>query len=241
MDIFKNQEPCDFIAGKVILIDKPLEWTSFDVVNKIRYLLKSYHNVKKIKVGHAGTLDPLATGLLIICTGKFTKKIESFQAQEKEYITTLKLGVTTPSFDRETAEDQYFNINHIDKTLLLETLHQFLGEQQQIPPIFSAKKVNGKKAYEAARNGQEIKLKSNTIVIHELELLNFNLPFVKLRIKCSKGTYIRALGRDIGKKLGSGAYLHNLKRTKIGAYHVENAFEISELEKKIKNLQPFKN
>ncbi|MBI9068956.1 MAG: tRNA pseudouridine(55) synthase TruB [Salinivirgaceae bacterium] len=226
----------NFIEGEVILIDKPLEWTSFDIVNKVRYIIRDYLKVKKIKVGHAGTLDPLATGLLILCTGKFTKKIEEYQAQAKEYVTTIKLGATTPSFDRETEEDATFPINHIDRVFIDNVLKKFIGEQEQMPPMFSAKKVNGKKAYEAARKGETIELKANKIVINSIEVMEFELPYIKLKVKCSKGTYIRALGRDIGKELNSGGYLFDLRRTKIGNYNVESAINISDFEKMVNNL-----
>ncbi len=234
--MFDKETPPDFKEGQVVLIDKPLEWTSFDVVNKIRYLLKKQFGYKKIKVGHAGTLDPLATGLLIVCTGKQTKQIETYQAQEKEYIATLKLGATTPSFDRETEEDQQFEIKHITKDLILKTLQKFTGEQEQIPPIFSAKRVNGQRAYKAARKGIDVELKPNNITIYNIELLDFNLPFVELKISCSKGTYIRSIARDIGIALNSGAYLHNLRRTKIGNFCVEKAMNIFDFEKKVRDL-----
>lgn len=226
----------DFKEGQVILVDKPLEWTSFDIVNKIRYIIRHKYSYKKIKVGHAGTLDPLATGLLIVCTGKFTKQIETYQAQQKEYVTTLKLGATTPSFDRELDEDAQFAYEHITKELFESALASFRGEIQQIPPMFSAKKVNGQKAYIAARKGIDIELKPNSIVIHSIEILDFNLPYVKIKIECSKGTYIRALARDIGKALDSGAYLHDLRRTKIGDFDVNDAIEIAEFEKNIQEI-----
>jgi len=223
----------NFVEGEVILIDKPLEWTSFDIVNKIRYIIRKKLNLKKIKVGHAGTLDPLATGLLIVCTGKMTKQIEKFQSQNKEYVTTLKLGATTPSFDRETQEDNSFEYKHITEDLFKSVLHKFIGETEQMPPAFSAKKVNGQKAYIAARKGKNIELKPNKIVIDAIEILEFNLPYVKIKVNCSKGTYIRALGRDIGKELKSGAYLHDLRRTKIGDYNVNDALLINEFENKV--------
>jgi len=226
----------DFIEGEVLLINKPLEWTSFDVVNKIRSIIRGKLNIKKIKVGHAGTLDPLATGLLLVCTGKMTKQIDSFQAQKKEYITTIKLGATTPSFDRETAEDYVFQYEHITRELFENTLKQFIGEIEQTPPMFSAKKVDGQKAYIAARKGLEIDLKPNKITINSIEILDFKLPYVQIKVDCSKGTYIRALGRDIGKALNSGAYLTELIRTKIGEFNVENAIEILEFEKKVNTL-----
>lgn len=236
MFYLQNQENYDFLAGQIILIDKPLEWTSFDIVNKIRYILKAKLQVKKIKVGHAGTLDPLATGLLVICTGKQTKQIENYQAQEKEYITTIKLGVTTPSYDCETEENETFPIEHITPELIKEKLNEFIGEQDQVPPIFSAKKVNGVRAYKAAREGKEIELKANKINIHSIDLLEINMPFVKIKVNCSKGTYIRSLGRDIGLALNSGGYLHDLRRTKIGDFQVEKAMNISDFEKNVKNL-----
>lgn len=222
--------------GQVILIDKPLEWTSFDVVNKIRHLLKKKFDYKKIKVGHAGTLDPLATGLLIVCTGKQTKQIENYQAQQKEYITTIKLGATTPSYDLETKENQIFDTKHITRELLEKNLNKFIGEQEQIPPIFSAQKINGKRAYKIARQGENVELKAKKINIYDIELLNFNIPFFEIKINCSKGTYIRSVARDIGNLLHSGAYLHKLQRTKIGDFSVENALNIFEFEKKILTL-----
>jgi tRNA pseudouridine55 synthase len=221
----------DFVNGELILIDKPLNWTSFDVVNKIRHLIKMQLNIKKIKVGHAGTLDPLATGLLIICTGKFTKKIDTYQAQNKEYITTLKLGATTPTFDREMDEDQQYPWEHITELQVHETLKLFIGEQLQVPPMFSAKKVNGIKAYDAARKGETIELKANKITIETLEVLSFNFPFVSIKMNCSKGTYVRAFGRDFGKALNSGAYLYELRRTKIGDFNVDNAMDVIDFEK----------
>jgi len=232
-----SNQHTDFKEGQVILIDKPLNWTSFDIVNKIRYTIRHKYNFKKIKVGHAGTLDPLATGLLIVCTGKLTKQIETYQAQKKEYITTLKFGATTPSFDRETEEDETFGFEHITQEQLNKTLESFIGEIDQVPPLFSAKKVDGQKAYIAARKGQNIELKANKIVIDAIEVLEFNLPFVKIKVTCSKGTYIRALARDIGLALNSGAYLNDLRRTKIGDFIVEKAMEISVFEKNLENLQ----
>lgn len=228
----------NFVEGEVLLFDKALTWTSFDMVNKIRYLIRSQLQIKKIKVGHAGTLDPLATGLLIVCTGKQTKNIETYQAQTKEYIATLKIGATTPSFDRETSEENHRPAEGITIEKLKATLQQFEGEQNQVPPIFSAKKVDGKKAYESARKGKEIELKAHKIVIYEIELIDFQWPLAEIRVICSKGTYIRSLASDIGENLGCGAYLHDLRRTKIGDFSVENALTIAEFEKKIKNLQP---
>ncbi len=226
----------DFKEGQVVLIDKPLNWTSFDIVNKIRYIIRHKFNYKKIKVGHAGTLDPLATGLLIICTGKFTKQIETYQAQQKEYITTIKLGATTASFDRETDEDATFAFDHVTKEEFEKSLTFFIGETEQVPPIFSAKKVNGKRAYIAARKGEKIELKPNKITVKSIDILEYSLPYIKIKVVCSKGTYIRALARDIGKALNSGAYLYDLRRTKIGDFNVNDALEIAEFEKNINKI-----
>ena len=225
----------DFEKGQVILFDKPLEWTSFNIVKKTRNLLRKKYDYKKIKVGHAGTLDPLATGLLIVCTGKFTKQIEKYQAQEKEYIATIKLGQTTPSFDLETEVDKEFPVDHIIEELLKKTLKKFIGEQQQIPPNFSAKFVNGKRAYVKARNGEDFELKPNNIFISNIEILEFSLPIIKIKISCSKGTYIRALSRDIGFALNSGAHLIALRRSRIGDFNIKDAITIVEFEDLLKN------
>lgn len=206
----------DFIAGEILYFNKPLRWTSFDLVNKFRYKLSRKLKVKKIKVGHAGTLDPLATGVMIVCTGRATKRIDEFQYQTKEYIATLKLGETTPSFDLEKEVDATYPTEHITRELVESVLSKFIGTIEQVPPVFSACKVDGKRAYEFARNGEEVKLKSKTLVIDELELLECDLPVIKIRVVCSKGTYIRALARDIGVALESGAHLIALERTRIG-------------------------
>ena len=206
----------DFIAGEVLFFNKPLTWTSFDLVNKFRYKLSRKLKVKKIKVGHAGTLDPLATGVMIVCTGKATKRIDEFQFQTKEYIATLKLGETTPSFDLEKEVDAVYPTEHIPRELVEEVLKQFIGTIEQVPPVFSACKIEGKRAYELARNGEEVPLKAKTLVIDEIELLACELPVVKIRVVCSKGTYIRALARDIGVALHSGAHLIALERTRVG-------------------------
>ena len=206
----------DFIAGEVLFFNKPLTWTSFDLVNKFRYKLSRKLKVKKIKVGHAGTLDPLATGVMIVCTGKATKRIDEFQFQTKEYIATLKLGETTPSFDLEKEVDAVYPTEHITRELVEEVLKQFIGTIEQVPPVFSACKIDGKRAYELARNGEEVPLKAKTLVIDEIELLACELPVVKIRVVCSKGTYIRALARDIGVALHSGAHLIALERTRVG-------------------------
>ncbi len=238
MIFIPGKERYDFEEGQVILIDKPLKWTSFDVVNKVRYLLRNQFGLKKIKVGHAGTLDPLATGLLIICTGKFTKQIESLQASDKEYVGTFMLGATTPSFDRETEVDQTYSTDGITKEKVVDVLKSFVGEQDQIPPIFSAKQVGGQRAYVAARKGKDVELKPSRINIESIDLLDCSLPLVTIRIKCSKGTYIRALARDFGERLGSGAYLHDLRRMSSGDFSINEAIDILEFEKIIKNLKP---
>jgi tRNA pseudouridine55 synthase len=223
-----------FVEGEVLLFDKPYGWTSFNLVSKVRKLICKSLDVKKLKVGHAGTLDPLATGLLIVCTGKATKTIDSYQAAEKEYIATLQLGATTPSFDLETEVDQTFPTEHIDENLVHEVLKDFIGELDQIPPAFSAVKVNGKRAYEFARQGKDPGLKPKKLVIKEIEVLNFEQNQLVLRIVCSKGTYIRGLARDIGAALKSGAHLSALKRTRIGEYLVTESINIESLEKKLK-------
>lgn len=233
----EDNKSIDFQEGALILIDKPLEWTSFDIVNKVRYLISKKLKIKKIKVGHAGTLDPLATGLLIICTGKFTKLIETYQGQKKEYIATIKLGATTPSFDRETEEDKIFEWNHITSERLNQVLPSFMGEIDQIPPVFSAKKIDGKRSYESARKGMDVELKPNKIVIFSIEIIKFELPIVTVKIVCSKGTYIRSFARDFGIALQTGAYLMDLCRTKIGDFSVEKALGINEFEEKLNSLE----
>ena len=221
----------DFKNGQVLLIDKPLEWTSFQVVNKLRWHIKKHFNIKKIKVGHAGTLDPLATGLLIICTGKQTKEIHTYQGQEKEYTGTITLGATTPSYDLETEIDQTFSIEHITENLLKEVATKFIGEIQQKPPIFSAIKKEG--LYELARKGETTEIKSRSIVISSFEITKFKDNNVDFQVVCSKGTYIRSLAYDFGKALNSGAHLSALRRTKIGAFTVKNA---SSIESFVDNL-----
>jgi tRNA pseudouridine55 synthase len=206
----------DFFAGEVLYFNKPLDWTSFDLVNRFRYKLSRKLNVKKIKVGHAGTLDPKATGVLIVCTGRATRRVEEFQYQTKEYVATLKLGATTPSFDLEREIDQTYPVEHITRERVENVLSTFTGTIQQVPPVFSACKVNGRRAYKSARKGREVPLQAKTLVIDEIELLEYALPVVKIRVVCSKGTYIRALARDIGIALDSGAHLIALERTRIG-------------------------
>jgi tRNA pseudouridine55 synthase len=221
--------------GRVLLIDKPLNWTSFQVVNKIRWLIKQQFNIKKIKVGHAGTLDPLATGLLILCTGKFTKKIETYQAQVKEYTGTITLGATTPSYDLESEIDQIFDISEISEADILKNTQQFLGKIQQQPPIFSALKQNGKRLYEYAREGSKIEIPSRPVTITEFKITKIKLPCIEFRIVCGKGTYIRSLAHDFGKSLNNGAHLSGLRRTKIGEFRVEDAISVLEFERLFKN------
>ncbi len=213
------------LEGQVLLIDKPLTWSSFQAVNKLKFGLKKQFDLpKKFKIGHAGTLDPLATGLLIICTGKFTKKITEIQAQTKEYTGTIVLGATTPSYDLETEIDATFPINHITEALILETTQQFIGEIDQKPPVFSAIKKDGKRLYELARAGEEVEIQSRKTTIYEFEITRIALPEIDFRVQCSKGTYIRSLAFDFGLALKSGGHLSALRRTKIGDYAVENAF-----------------
>ncbi len=213
----------DFTNGKIILIDKPLNWTSFQVVNKIRWAIRRKFNLKKIKVGHAGTLDPLATGLLILCTGKMTKKINLYQAESKEYTGTITLGGTTPSFDLETEVNQTFPTDHITEELLLEAAKSFKGLIQQKPPIYSAIKKDGVRLYELARKGEQTEIKSREVHIIDFEITKIDLPEVSFRIECSKGTYIRSIADDFGKKLESGAYLSSLRRTKSGNFDLSTA------------------
>ncbi len=223
----------DFQAGQILYFSKPLKWTSFDLVNKIRIKFKYELGIKKIKVGHAGTLDPLATGLMIVCTGKATKQIESLQAGVKEYVADIKLGATTPSFDLETEIDATFPTAHITLDLIQQVLPQFIGEIEQIPPAYSALKVDGKRAYELARKGKDVKMKPKMLVIDELEILSFKEDILQLRVVCSKGTYIRALARDIGEALQSGGHLVGLERTRIGDINLSEAMTLEEFEKKL--------
>jgi tRNA pseudouridine55 synthase len=224
--MFELKKSYDFINGEILLFNKDLNWTSFDLVSKVRNALYRKTGVKKLKVGHAGTLDPLATGLMILCTGKATKQIETLQLQEKEYFATLKLGATTPSFDMETEEDSRNEYSNISEELLLAVLKKFEGETEQVPPVFSAVKVNGKRAFEYARKGESLKLQPKKIVISELELISSNLPIINIRIVCSKGTYIRSLARDIGYELKCGAYLTGLQRMRIGEYKIDHTMTV---------------
>lgn len=219
----------DFEKGEVLFVAKPLNWTSFNLVSKVRWKLTKTLKIKKLKVGHAGTLDPLASGVMIICTGKSTKLIDTFQYQTKEYIATLGLGATTPSFDLELPIDGTYPTEHITKELVDEIIPRFLGEIWQVPPVYSAVKVDGKRAYDYARDGQEVELKAKLLVIDEIEVLDFTPPSLKIRVVCSKGTYIRALARDIGLALGSGAHLTALERIRIGEVQLKDCWQIDDL------------
>jgi tRNA pseudouridine55 synthase len=216
----------DLLEGQIITFNKPYKWTSFDLVNKVRKSLCQKYNLKKLKVGHAGTLDPLATGLLILCIGKATKKIQSFQELPKEYIAEVTLGATTPSFDLETKINKTFSTDHINEIDIINCLQKFIGSISQVPPLFSAKFVEGTRAYELARNGVDKELKPSQIEIYNIELLSYNKPILQIKINCGKGTYIRALARDIGHQLNSGAHLTALKRTAIGDYKLETAIDV---------------
>lgn len=223
----------NFTEGEMLLINKPYTWTSFDVVGKIRNSFKPL----KLKVGHAGTLDPLATGLLIICTGKFTKKIDEFQAQEKEYTGTMILGAGTPSYDMETEVDETFDISHIDEQMIRANISQFIGELDQYPPAHSAVKVDGERLYMKARRGENVELKTRKVSISQFEITRIELPEIDFRVVCSKGTYIRSLVHDFGRSLQNVAYLSALRRTKSGDYEVNNAFEVMELVNHIRQLK----
>lgn len=225
----------DFKSGQVLLIDKPLKWTSFQVVNKLRWTIRQAFNLKKIKVGHAGTLDPLATGLLVICTGKMTKQIDTFQGQEKEYTGTFTIGSTTPSYDLETEINNSFATEHITEELVHETTKQFTGDIEQFPPIFSAIKKDGKRLYEFARAGEDVEIKARQVSVSEFEITRIAMPQVDFRVVCSKGTYIRSLAYDFGKALGSGAHLSALRRTKIGDFEVKNAISPEEFVDSLHN------
>ena len=227
-------ENTDFLEGQLLLFDKPLYWTSFDLVKKVKNIIRNTCGYKKIKVGHAGTLDPLATGLMIICTGKYTKKISGLQENSKEYLATLYLGETTPSFDLETEVDGRYKTTHIKRDMIIKALAHFEGEYEQVPPVFSAKNIKGKRAYDYARKGIDIQMEAKKVIFHELELVNLEFPLLTVRILCSKGTYIRSFARDLGSYLESGAYLSGLKRTAIGGYKLEDAMQINDFEQIIK-------
>lgn len=228
----------DFKEGEILCFDKPLGWTSFKVVGHARYHLCRYLGVKKLKVGHAGTLDPLATGVVMVCTGKATRRIEELQAHTKEYVATLRLGATTPSYDLEHEIDAVYPTEHIDRPMVEEVLQRFVGEIEQIPPAFSACMVNGTRAYDLARKGQEVELKPKKLVIDEIELLDCSLPDITIRVVCSKGTYIRALARDIGQALQSGAHLTALRRTRVGDVRVEDCLDPLQFKEWVNALPP---
>jgi len=221
------KENFDFLEGEVLLFDKPYKWTSFELVKYVKEKIFCYcSDIKKLKIGHAGTLDPLATGLLILCTGKSTKKIEYFQNLKKEYIAEIRFGATTPSFDLEKDFDKFYDYQHITFENIKDALKNFIGEIEQIPPIYSAKNINGKRAYDYARSGKYIELKPSKVKIYDIEIIKFEMPNLLIKIVCGKGTYIRSLVRDIGYSLNSGAYLLNLRRIAIGNYKVDEAFTI---------------
>jgi len=226
-----------FEEGQVLLFNKPVYWTSFDLVNKVRIMIRSALGIKKIKVGHAGTLDPLASGLMIICTGRATKKIDEFRDLDKEYIATFHIGKTTPSFDLETETDNQYPTDHITEDIVIDVLNGFLGEQKQLPPIYSAKQIDGKRAYEFARKGIQKDLIPVTVFFREIELLSFDIPETKIRLICSKGTYIRSFARDFGIALKSGSYLSALERTAIGPYKVNNAFDLEKFQVYVEQMQ----
>jgi len=220
----------NFIEGEILLVDKNPGWTSFDVVKSIRGTIQRAYNLRRFKVGHAGTLDPLATGLLLVCTGKATKKIDLLQAQDKVYTGKIFLGATTPSFDLETEVDKEFPTKHITEQAIYECAKSFEGVQQQVPPVFSAIKVDGKRAYDSARKGEEVKMKSREVTIHYFKITEIAMPVVSFEIKCSKGTYIRSIARDFGAALDSGGYLKELRRTMIGDYSVEDALQVDQIK-----------
>lgn len=223
----------DFVEGEMLLIDKPLEWTSFDVVNYLRSFLRKTYNLKKLKVGHAGTLDPLATGLLILCTGRKTKEIDTYQGMDKVYVGSMHFGATTPSFDGETEIDQKFDISDISSKVLQKATAQFIGEIDQVPPAYSAIRVDGKRSFNLARKNKNVELKSRKVKVSSFDLLNIDLPKIDFSVECTKGTYIRSLVHDFGKALGKGAYLTNLRRTKIGEYHVNESFTIEQFKEHV--------
>jgi tRNA pseudouridine55 synthase len=231
-----NKERSIYEEGQTLLFNKPAYWTSFDLVNKVRNMIRNHFGIKKIKVGHAGTLDPLATGLLIICTGRATKTIDEFRDLDKEYIATIHLGETTPSFDLETETDNIYPTDHITEEFVRETLTGFLGEQKQTPPIYSAKLIAGKRAYEYARAGVHKELEPVTVYFKEIELLSFAIPDAKIRLVCSKGTYIRSFARDFGLALKSGAYLSVLERTAIGSHHLNNSYTLEKFQENLEQM-----
>lgn len=231
----------DFLEGEVLYFNKPKQWTSFDLVNKTRYMLRHAFGFRKLKVGHAGTLDPLATGVMVVCTGKATKRIDTFLHQDKEYVATIKLGATTPSFDAETEEDATYPTEHITKDLIEQTLLQFCGEIQQVPPIYSAIRVNGQRAYELARKSKDVEIQPRIVRIDRIELVQYNLPTIQIKVSCSKGTYIRSLARDLGKSLQSGAYLTDLQRTKVGSVSLQDCLTIEQFQDLVNKEKLYKN
>ena len=226
----------NFQEGVKVYIDKPLQWSSFDVVHKMRNLIRNHFSLKWIKVGHTGTLDPLASGLMIVCTGRETKNIQHYLEHDKEYLATICLGKTTPSFDRETEVDNTYPVDHITEDLINSTLLQFIGTQDQVPPIFSAKWVDGKRAYDLARQGKKVELKPKEIRMYSIDMIGYKPPDLTLKIKCSKGTYIRALARDIGKSLDSGGHLVELRRTAIGDISIDQAWTLTKFEENLRKL-----
>ena len=241
MAYFDMKDPADLMEGRILLMNKPLFWTSFDLVKKTRAIIEKQIRMqtgerKKVKVGHAGTLDPLADGLMLLCTGKKTKVLHTITGQEKEYVTTLELGKTTPSFDLETMFDHEYSLSHVKEADIYSVLDRFTGEIDQIPPIYSAKNVRGQRAYHAARKGQHLEMEPNRIHIYEIEAIRISLPLLTLRVRCNKGTYIRSLARDIGDALNCGAHLAGLKRTRIGDYHLKDAVTIEKFEQIVRNL-----
>ena len=244
MDFFKQSfDRESLLAGQIFLIHKPLGWTSFQVVNKIRHFLKKQTGLKKLKVGHAGTLDPLATGLLILCTGKMTKTISALQEEEKEYTGTFYLGATTPSYDLETEQNQQFSISHLSPQKIYDTTNEFKGKIKQLPPLYSAIKKEGKRLYEYARQGLSPELNARNVYISKFEIQNIDLPQISFLVRCSKGTYIRSLAHDFGKALNSGAHLSSLCRTKIGKFALEEAYTMESVydETSLKNISLKKN
>jgi tRNA pseudouridine55 synthase len=225
-----------FEEGQVLLFNKPLYWTSFDLVNKVKFMIQGTLGIKKLKVGHAGTLDPLASGLMIICTGRATKKIDEFRDLDKEYVATFHLGSTTPSFDLETETDAEYPTDHITEASVNEALNSFLGEQKQLPPMYSAKMIDGKRAYEFARQGIQKELVPVIVHFRDIELLSFNMPDIRVRMVCSKGTYVRSFARDLGNALNSGSHLTALERTAIGSFYLKNAYEIENFQDYVKQL-----
>ncbi|MCK5820696.1 MAG: tRNA pseudouridine(55) synthase TruB [Bacteroidales bacterium] len=225
-----SPEAQKWLDGQVIFINKPLRWTSFDLVRKVRYGIRNHFGLKKIKVGHAGTLDPLATGMMVICTGKATKTLVNYQDLGKEYVAGIRFGSTTPSFDLETEVDASFSTEKVTREALEQVLSKMIGAQQQVPPLFSAKKIGGRRAYDIAREGNTVEIKPQSIEIYSMEILSFELPDIVIRVSCSKGTYIRSLARDLGLALGSGAHLISLSRTAIGSHTLDKALNVDDLD-----------